>query len=52
MEISVATYHSLGDYRKAIEYHEKRLKIAQEFGRSVRRRSSLWKSRYCLPLTG
>ena len=23
-------YRSLGDYRKAIEYHEKRLKIAKE----------------------
>ena len=25
-------YQSLGDYRKAIEYHEKRLKIAKEIG--------------------
>jgi len=25
-------YHSLGDYRKALEYHEKRLKIAKEIG--------------------
>ena len=25
-------YQSLGDYRKAIEYHEKRLKIAIEIG--------------------
>ena len=31
MEISNA-YQSLGDYRKAIEYHEKRLKIAIEIG--------------------
>ena len=26
-------YHSLGDYQKAIEYHEKDLKIAKEFSR-------------------
>ena len=26
------TYHSLGDYRRAIEYHEKSLKIAREIG--------------------
>ena len=26
------TYDSLGDYRKAIEYHEKELKIAEEIG--------------------
>ena len=25
-------YQSLGDYRKAIEYHEKHLKIATEIG--------------------
>ena len=25
-------YHSLGDYRKALEYHEKRLKITKEIG--------------------
>ena len=25
-------YHSLGDYQKAIEYHEKHLKIAKEIG--------------------
>ena len=25
-------YHSLGDFRKAIEYNEKRLKIAMEIG--------------------
>ena len=25
-------YQSLGDYQKAIEYHEKRLKIAKEIG--------------------
>ena len=25
-------YHSLGDYRKAIEYYEKDLKIAKEVG--------------------
>ena len=33
MEILVMPYlQSLGDYRKAIEYHEKRLKIAKEIG--------------------
>ena len=32
MEISVMLYVSLGDYRKAIEYHEKRLKIGKEIG--------------------
>ena len=32
MEISVIFYGSLGDYRKAIEYHEKILKIAIEIG--------------------
>ena len=32
MEILVVTYQSLGDYQKAIEYHEKLLKIAQEIG--------------------
>ena len=26
------TYQSLGDYQKAIEYHEKRLKVAKEIG--------------------
>ena len=31
MEISVA-HDSMGDYRKAIEYHEKHLKIAIEIG--------------------
>ena len=25
-------YESLGDYQKAIEYHEKRLKVAKEIG--------------------
>jgi len=25
-------YHSLGDFRKAIEYHERHLKIAKEVG--------------------
>ena len=32
MEISVNAYDSLGDYQKAIEYHEKHLKIAKEIG--------------------
>ena len=32
MEISVMLTESLGDYRKAIEYHEKDLKIATEIG--------------------
>ena len=32
MEISVMLTSSLGDYRKAIEYHEKHLKIAIEIG--------------------
>ena len=33
MEISVMpTYHSMGDLRKAMEYHEKSLKIAKEIG--------------------
>ena len=27
-----SAYRSLGDYRKAIDYHEKRLKIAIEIG--------------------
>ena len=45
MEISVVTYHSLGDYRKAIEYHKKLLKIAQEIGDRSREGTGLWKSR-------
>ena len=32
MEISVMLTGSLGDFRKAIEYHEKDLKIAIEIG--------------------
>ena len=32
MEISVMLTSTLGDYRKAIEYHEKHLKIALEIG--------------------
>ena len=32
MEISVMLTQSLGDYQKAIEYHEKDLKIAKEIG--------------------
>ena len=33
MEIVVMrTSHCMGDYRKAIEYHEKRLKTAKEIG--------------------
>ena len=28
-------YHSLGDYRKAFEFHEKDLKIAKEIGDRV-----------------
>ena len=38
-------YQSLGDFRKAIEYHEKHLEIAIEVGDRVRRRKRLWKSR-------
>ena len=38
-------YRSLGDYRKAIEYHEKDLKIAIETGDRAGRRTSIWKSR-------
>ena len=45
-------YQSLGDYRKAIEYHEKRLKIAKEIGDRAGEGRSLWKSRYCLRVTG
>ena len=41
-------YFSLGDFRKAIEYHEKHLKIAIEIGDQERRRTSLWKSRSVL----
>ena len=43
---------SLGDYRKAIDYHEKHLKIAKEIGDRAGEGKSLWKSRYCLPVTG
>ena len=44
-------YQSLGDYRKAIEYHEKRLKIAQEIGdRSGE--GAAYGNRLCLPITG
>ena len=33
MEISVVhAYRSMGDYQKAIEYHEKHLKIAIQIG--------------------
>ena len=32
MEVSVLLTSSLGDYPKAIEYHEKHLKIAKEMG--------------------
>ena len=32
------------DYQNAIDYHEKRLKTAQEIGDRSRRRNSLWKS--------
>ena len=35
MEISVFAYRSLGDFRKAIEYHEKHLEIAIEVGHRV-----------------
>ena len=45
-------YQSLGDYRKAIEYHEKDLKIAIEIGDRAGEGRSIWKSRYSLPVTG
>ena len=45
MEISVELTRSLGDYRKAIEYQEKRLKIAVEIGDRAGEGRSLWKSR-------
>ena len=38
-------YQSLGDFRKAIEYHEKHVKIAIEIGDPDRRGTRLWKSR-------
>ena len=40
MEILVVAYHSLGDYRKAIEYLEKSLKITQHTGERVREGST------------
>ena len=36
-------YQSMGDYRKAIEYYEKLLKIATEIGDKARRRKRLSK---------
>ena len=38
-------YYSLGDFGKAIEYHEKCLKIAIEIGDRAGEGRSLWKSR-------
>ena len=32
LEISVSAYQSMCDYQKAIEYHEKHLKIAIQIG--------------------
>ena len=53
MEISVDAYDSLGDFQKAIECHEKHLKIAIEIGdRAGLDWSSLWKFLYCLQVTG
>ena len=45
MEISVMLTDSLGDYRKAIEYHEKVLKIAIEISDRAGEGRSIWKSR-------
>ena len=45
MEISVMLTDSLGDIRKAIEYHEKHLKIAKEIDDRAGKGASVWKSR-------
>ena len=47
-----SAYQSLGDYRKAIEYHEKRLKIAQEIGDRSGEGAAYGNLGSDLPLTG
>ena len=52
MEISVVTYQSLGDYGKAIEYHEKGLQIAQEISDRSGEGAGYGNLGMCLPITG
>ena len=45
-------YGSLGDFRKAIEYHEKHLKIAKEIGDRTGEGEAYGNLGRCLRLTG
>ena len=45
-------YNNLGEYRRAIEYHEQRLQITREIGDRLGEANSVWKGALALDQLG